>query len=213
MTANKGNATTALGLLLACTSPAFCQGGPPPPSTLDDISGCSLENSSVFISTGRDAAAKRYKYPWDSSIDALCNAKGYAIGSPSKAAEAPPRPPLSNSPTARVPAAVPSQPGVLTEFPRDATPISAEALSRKISGKTFNSQISSGARLRLEYKANGYLFVNAPGYNVSGPWRAEESRICSQMRGSPASCNEVVERGPQLYLRRDNGEVMELNPD
>ena len=98
------------------------------------------------------------------------------------------------------------------DFPPDAVPLSAEAVSKKVSGTTFDTQLYDGTRVRLEYKANGYLFLNAPGFANSGPWRAEESRICSQMKNAAASCNEVREQGKQLYVKRDNGEVIALTP-
>jgi len=67
--------------------------------------------------------------------------------------------------------------------------------------------------VRLEYKSNGYLFINAAsGYASSGPWRAEDGRICSQMKGAAASCNEVREQGQRLFVRRDNGEMIALYP-
>jgi len=202
---------TGLGLLLAFGAPVFGQAGPPAAASLEDISGCSLEGESVFVVTGRDATAKRYKYPWDASIDALCNAKGYAISAPPKSVA------LSStaarpSPAPVVTAPVASTSGAPMDFPPDAVPLSAEAVSKKVSGTTFDTQLHNGTRVRLEYKANGYLFVNAPGFANSGPWRAEESRVCSQMRNDAASCNEVRERGRQLYVKRDNGEVIALTP-
>ena len=200
---------TGLGLLLAFGAPVFGQAGPPAAASLEDISGCSLEGESVFIVTGKDATAKRFKYPWDASIDALCNAKGYAISAPpNRAAPAPAAPRLAPA----VAAAVPGTPGAPMNFPPDAVPLSAEAVSKKVSGTVFDTQLSDGTRVRLEYKANGYLFVNAPGYANSGPWRAEDSRVCSQMKNAAASCNEVREQGKQLFVKRDNGEVIALNP-
>ena len=200
-----------LGLMLALAAPVFGQSGPPVASSLEGVSGCSLEGDSVFVVTGRDATAKRYKYPWDASIDALCNANGYAISAPPKSVA------LSSTaarpaPAPVVAAPVPSASGAPMDFPADAMPLSAEAVSKKVSGVVFDTQLHDGTRVRLEYKGNGYLFLNAPGFANSGPWRAEESRICSQMKNAAASCNEVRERGRQLYVKRDNGEVIALNP-
>jgi hypothetical protein len=141
----------------------------------------------------------------------LCNAKGYAISAPPKSVA------LSStaarpSPAPVVTAPVASTSGAPMDFPPDAVPLSAEAVSKKVSGTVFDTQLHNGTRVRLEYKANGYLFVNAPGFANSGPWRAEESRVCSQMRNDAASCNEVRERGRQMYVKRDNGEVIALTP-
>lgn len=201
----------SFNLVLASASPAFGQAGPPAASSLEDISGCSLEGDSVLIVTGRDANARRYKYPFDAAIDALCNAKGYAIAAAPKVVATPTAAPRT-SPAPVAAAAVPSASGAPMDFPTDATPLSADAVARRVSGKTFETQLHNGTRVRLEYKTNGYLFVNAPGYANSGPWRPEESHICTHMRNAAASCNEVRERGQQLFVKRDNGEVIALNP-
>ncbi len=193
----------AAGLALTFLVPAFGQPGPPAPSRLEDITACSLDGDSVFIVTGRDATSRRYKYSWDAAIDALCNGKGFAIGAPVKVASA-----------ARPAATAAPAPGsALADFPADSQPLAADALARKVSGKIFDVQLQNGIRWRLDYKANGYLFVNvSTGQATSGPWRAEDGRLCSHMRGGSASCNEVREQGQRLYLKRDNGELIVLSP-
>jgi hypothetical protein len=196
------------GLLMALSGPVAGQSGPPPASSLEDITACSLDGDSVFVVNGRDAAARRYKYPWDAAIDALCNGKGFAIGAPARIAAPPPV--RAALPTATGAAAASGGP---TEFPADAQPVSAADLARKVSGRVFNVELQNGIRWRLDYKANGYLFVNVSnGMATSGPWRAEEGRLCTHMRGSSASCNEVREQGQRLYVKRDNGDVIALNP-
>jgi hypothetical protein len=199
-------------LFLALCAPAFGQAGPPASASLEDITGCVLERDVVFIVTGRDAATRRYKYAWDASIDALCNGKGFAIGAPVKVAAAQPTVPAA-APTPVAAAAVTSASAAPSEFPADAQPLSADGVARKVSGKTFDVQLQNGSKWRLEYESNGYLFFNASGgFATSGPWRAEDGRICSHMRGAAASCNEVREQGQRLYLKRDNGDVIALNP-
>ena len=199
-------------LSMAMCGPVAGQGGPPPASLLDDITACSLDGDMVFVVTGRDASARRYKYAWDAAIDALCNAKGFAIGAPVKATAAPatarPAAPAPTPPaTATAPAGAPS------EFPADARPISADDLARKLSGKVFNVELQNGVRWRLDYKSNGYVFVNvSTGGTASGPWRAEDGRVCTHIRGGSPSCNEVRDQGQRLYLKRDNGEVIALSP-
>jgi len=199
-------------LSIALCAPAAGQSGPPPASSLEDVTACSLEGDVVFIVSGRDAAARRYKYPWDAAIDALCNGKGFAIGAPMKVAAVPPtaRP---AAPTQAAAAAATASAGAPSEFPVDAQPLSASDLARKVSGKVFNVELHDGMRWRLDYKTSGYLFVNVSnGAAASGPWRAEEGRLCTHMKGGSASCNEVREQGQRLYLKRDNGEVIALNP-
>jgi len=198
-------------LVLGLSASAFGQAGPPAASALEDVSGCSVDGEQVFVTVGRDAAAKRYRYPWDASIDALCNAKGYAISAPAKAVPPSAAAPRSTPAPAATTAAVGAS-GAPIDFPPDAVKLSADEVSKRITSKTFDTQLFNGPRVRLEYKASGYLFVNAPQYSNSGPWRAEDGRICSHMKNADPSCNEVRELGGKLYLKRDNGEVITLTP-
>ena len=210
-TAMKSTAIAA-SVLMAMCAPVAAQSGPPPAASLEDVTACSLEGDSVFIVSGRDAAARRYKYPWDAAVDALCNGKGFAIGAPARVAAVQP-PARAAAPTTAGAAAAPGVAGAPTEFPGDAQSISAADLARKVSGKVFSVDLQNGMRWRLDYKANGYLFVNVSnGMATSGPWRAEDGRLCTHMRGGSASCNEVREQGQRLYVKRDNGDVIALNP-
>ena len=197
---------------MALSGPAAGQATAPAASSVEDITACSLEGDTVFVVEGRDATARRYKYAWDAAIDALCNAKGFAISAPVKVAAAQPtmRP---AAPSAVAAAVATGTPGAPTAFPDDAQAISGNDLARKVSGKVFNVELANGLRWRLDYKSNGYLFVNVSnGGAASGPWRAEEGRLCTHMRGSDASCNEVREQRERLYLKRDNGDVIALVP-
>ena len=47
-----------------------------------------------------------------------------------------------------------------TEFPIDAVATSADDLRGRISGKVFKVKLADGTTWRLEYKANGYAFVD-----------------------------------------------------
>jgi hypothetical protein len=95
------------------------------------------------------------------------------------------------------------------EFPAPSQPLTAAALKEAIAGKTFDVDLADGSHWRLEYKPNGYFFVNTgSGFNGTGEWRADEARLCSHLRGYPMSCNEVREAGGVLYLKRDSGEVI-----
>ena len=97
------------------------------------------------------------------------------------------------------------------EFPPDSRPLPAAALKDSIAGKTFNVELADGTRWRLEYKANGYFFVNtSTGFNGSGEWSAEDDRLCTRLRGNERSCNEVRDAGGVLHLKRNSGEVIAL---
>jgi hypothetical protein len=97
------------------------------------------------------------------------------------------------------------------EFPADSKPLTAAALKDAIAGRTFNVDLADGSRWRLEYKANGYFFVNTSGgFNGTGDWRAEDERLCTRLRGGDLSCNEVRNAGGVLHLKRNSGEVIAL---
>ena len=97
------------------------------------------------------------------------------------------------------------------EFPADSKPLSAGALKDALAGRTFNVDLADGSRWRLEYKANGYFFVNtSSGFNGTGDWRAEDERLCTRLRGGDLSCNEVRDAGGVLHLKRNSGEVIAL---
>jgi hypothetical protein len=99
------------------------------------------------------------------------------------------------------------------EFPAEAKPVAAATLKESIAGRTFNVALADGSRWRLEYKTNGYFFVNTSGgFNGTGDWRADDERLCSRLRGGQMSCNEVRALGGLLSLKRDSGEVIALKP-
>jgi hypothetical protein len=99
------------------------------------------------------------------------------------------------------------------EFPADAKPIAAATLKESLAGRTFNVALADGSRWRLEYKANGYFFVNtSSGFNGTGDWRADDERLCTRLRGGQMSCNEVRAVGSLMFLKRDSGEVIALKP-
>ncbi len=99
------------------------------------------------------------------------------------------------------------------EFPSDSRPLPAAALKDSIAGKVFTVALADGTRWRLEYKANGYFFVNtSTGFNGTGDWRAEDERLCTRLRGNDPSCNEVRGAGGLVYLKRNSGEVIALTP-
>jgi len=97
------------------------------------------------------------------------------------------------------------------EFPAGSKPVSAAALKDAIAGRTFNVDLADGSHWRLEYKSNGYFFVNtSSGFNGTGDWRAEDERLCARLRGREPSCNEVRDVAGVLHLRRESGEVIAL---
>ena len=98
------------------------------------------------------------------------------------------------------------------EFPARAAPLDAAELKAKVAGRSFNLVLHDRSVRRIEYKSSGYFFVNAGGFNTSGPWDTDGSRICVKPRGEDTSCLEVRQLEGALYLKCTTGEVVPLVP-
>ncbi len=97
-------------------------------------------------------------------------------------------------------------------FAAEAKPLEAEALRLRVSGKAFSYKTSAGSTVRVEYKDNGYAFVNVGSSNDSGKWRIEESAVCVEWSRFPAGCSEFRSLGDTLQVKlRSNGEIVVLN--
>lgn len=98
-------------------------------------------------------------------------------------------------------------------FAAEAKPLEAEALRVRVSGKAFSYKTAAGNTVRVEYKDNGYAFVNVGSSNDSGKWRVEESTVCVEWSRFPAGCSDFRSLGETLQVKlRSNGEIVLLNP-
>jgi len=98
-------------------------------------------------------------------------------------------------------------------FPEGASTPDAAAVRKHIEGKVFDVALADGTSWRLEYKSNGYFFVNtSTGFNGSGQWQAEDGRLCGQLRGGDRSCNDVRFANELMHLKRNSGEVIQYRP-
>ena len=97
------------------------------------------------------------------------------------------------------------------DFPADATTLSAAALQEAFAGKVFAVKLTDGTGWRLEYKSNGYFWVNtSKGFSDTGKWSTTDGKLCGEGQKIRASCNEVRANGKALLLKRDSGEIIEL---
>lgn len=97
-----------------------------------------------------------------------------------------------------------------TEFPEGATAVAPEALKGSVADKVFSVKPSKGERWRWQFNANGYFYINIGNFSDSGKWETKDSSLCTEGKQIKASCNEVRAKGAELYLKRDNGEVVKL---
>lgn len=100
-----------------------------------------------------------------------------------------------------------------TTFPEGSTELTPEALHAALAGKSFRVQPEKGGEWRLQYKDSGYFFINVGShYSDSGQWSVKDSSLCSEGQKIAASCNPMRLKDGKLYLKRDNGEVVEFVP-
>ncbi len=100
-----------------------------------------------------------------------------------------------------------------TNFPAGSTELPAEVLKSDLADKTFIVQPAQGPSWRWQLKGDGYYFVNIGNFSDSGTWSVKGSALCSAGRKvATGTCNDVRIKDGALYLKRDSGEVVELQP-
>jgi hypothetical protein len=52
----------------------------------------------------------------------------------------------------------------------------------------------------------------SPGYSDKGTWRAENGCLCVSLGSLQAGCLEVRVRGDLLFIKREGGAVLKLEP-
>ena len=101
--------------------------------------------------------------------------------------------------------------GAPTEFAADAMPLEDDALRERVAGKVFAVKPADGSTWRLEYKANGYMFIDiSTGFRDDGTWKVADGKLCSALKRIPPGCGEVRSKGDTLFLKRTNGEIVAL---
>jgi len=100
------------------------------------------------------------------------------------------------------------------EFPSDAAPVAPEVLREQMGGKVYKATPADGPSWRLEYKANGYVFLDtSTGFRDSGKWRIEGTKLCAEWQRVSSSCAEARVRGGTVFVKRTSGEILALQPD
>ncbi|MGE0099498.1 MAG: hypothetical protein AB7S86_14240 [Hydrogenophaga sp.] len=97
------------------------------------------------------------------------------------------------------------------EFPEGATKPNAEELKQRLADKIFDVKLANGGSWRLEYKSNGYFFINTnTNFNGTGDWHTEDGKICGNLRGRGPACNDARLFNGVIHYLRDNGEVVQF---
>ena len=108
-----------------------------------------------------------------------------------------------------------AQSAMPTEFPADSAVLPADALQQRIAGKVYKARLTDGATWRVEYKANGYVFLNTgTGFSDTGKWSIKGEQLCTEWNRATSGCLETRASSEAIYIRRTNtGEVVALRPD
>jgi hypothetical protein len=94
-------------------------------------------------------------------------------------------------------------------FGEGMTTLSAEELKTILAGNDFTVERPDGNHWRLQFKSNGYYFVNTSnGFADSGEWKAENGKLCAQpKKGTPGCSDARLDKGV-LTFKRPNGEIV-----
>jgi hypothetical protein len=109
-----------------------------------------------------------------------------------------------------------AQPAALnTEFPPDAEMLEGDALRQRMAGKSFKTLAADGQEMRLQYKSDGFAFVDTSrGFRDTGKWRVEGKNVCVDWNRAPSGCSEARAKGEFVHIRRvSTPEVLTLKPN
>jgi len=96
-------------------------------------------------------------------------------------------------------------------FPEGSNAPSASDIQQHLSGKAFDIKLADGTLWHVQYGSSGdFDFKSSKGFSDHGDWHAEDGKICSKGIKIPYSCNDVRMKGDDLYLKRDNNEIIQF---
>ncbi|MCZ2103710.1 MAG: hypothetical protein LC137_04970 [Burkholderiales bacterium] len=108
-------------------------------------------------------------------------------------------------------AACAATPPPARDFPAGARAPSAAELTTLLRGKSFDATAANGTPYRTQFAAAGNaVTVFFSGRSDSGTWRAEDGRVCYEFPIIPSSCGDYRLVGQDLYIKRANGDVVQL---
>jgi hypothetical protein len=97
------------------------------------------------------------------------------------------------------------------DFPADASAPTAAEIRTLLKDKVFSVAIADGTSWRLEYKDNGYFFIDVSnGFRSNGTWAAEDGKLCGQLKGRNYTCNDIRVHQNIPYYKRDSGEIVKF---
>ena len=108
----------------------------------------------------------------------------------------------------------PSGPPRRPASPPGAGPPGAAEAAGLLRGKSFNLANPNGSSIRVDHAADasGGVAIYFSGRSDSGTWRTEDGRVCYVLKTVPSACNDMRLAGKDIYIKRDNGQVVQLVP-
>ncbi len=112
------------------------------------------------------------------------------------------------------PALAAAQSAPPSEFPPTAQSVAPAALQAAVAGKVLRAKPAQGPAWRLEFKDDGYAFLNTTtGSSDTGRWSVEGTQLCVQWQRANGGCSEARLQDATVWIRRtSNGEVIALVP-
>ena len=99
------------------------------------------------------------------------------------------------------------------DFPDGATTPSAAELQQRLAGNNFSVAYANGGSARLQFKRDGYFFVNASNnYSDNGEWRVEDGKVCTRSQKQDANCFAARIDADKLLIQRATGEILCYEP-
>ena len=97
------------------------------------------------------------------------------------------------------------------DFPEGSAQPNNDEIRKYLEDKVLDSKTADGTTWRLEYKSNGYFFINTSRrFNSDGKWQIEDGKLCGQLKGRDRACNEVRMHNGILLYKRDSGEIISI---
>ena len=94
-----------------------------------------------------------------------------------------------------------------------SVPITKDDLQQRVAGKAFTVRLADGTHWDIAFTSAGGLSVEtSKGFKGSGDWKADEGKLCSQMRAQDLRCGEARLFENFLYVKRADGEVIKYVP-
>ena len=99
-----------------------------------------------------------------------------------------------------------------TEYPADSKPVLGDELKSLLSGRVFTVKTVRDGDWRLEFKDNGYAFLDtAGGYRDSGKWWVEAGKWCVHLSKGSEACSDMRSIGSTHYYKRaSNLEIVSM---